>query len=378
MRNDSTIAPLSSTFARVGWLFYVLLIVYASWYPFSGWQDIGISPFAYVMAPMPQYWTKFDVLTNIAGYLPLGTLGVFALYPRARGLLAFVLVVVFGVLLAGTMEAVQIFLPSRVPSNLDLISNAIGVFLGAIAGVLLTQALMVNSRTQLTRRRWFANHAGGVLIMVALWPVAQIYPQGYLFGHGQLTPILSDWISRFSAVPIDLGDIVRRGEQLTVEQYWLSEAIITACGLTGALLALLSVLRERAPKKLLVVVMFASAVTARSLATALQFSPENAFAWLTPGAQGGLLLGMVMLSGLVFAPAVAQRRVAVMTLCMSLVVVNLAPANPYFVATLQTWVQGKFLNFNGAAQFLALAWPFFMLGFLLRRVRPAAHRAEQE
>ena len=59
---------------------------------------------------------------------------------------------------------------------------------------------------------------------------------------------------------------------------------------------------------------------------------------------------MVMLSGLIFAPPVAQRRVAALTLFMSLVVVNLAPANPYFVATLQTWVQGKFLNFNGAAQ----------------------------
>jgi hypothetical protein len=34
------------------------------------------------------------------------------------------------------------------------------------------------------------------------------------------------------------------------------------------------------------------------------------------------------------------------------------------VATLQTWVQGKFLNFNGAAQFLSLLWPFFAVWFL--------------
>jgi hypothetical protein len=45
--------------------------------------------------------------------------------------------------------------------------------------------------------------------------------------------------------------------------------------------------------------------------------------------------------------------------------VNTIPANPYFVSTLQGWVQGKFLNFNGAAQFLSLLWPFFTLWFLL-------------
>jgi len=31
-------------------------------------------------------------------------------------------------------------------------------------------------------------------------------------------------------------------------------------------------------------------------------------------------------------------------------------------------VQGKFLNFNGAAQFLSLAWPFFTLWFLFHPV----------
>jgi hypothetical protein len=46
-------------------------------------------------------------------------------------------------------------------------------------------------------------------------------------------------------------------------------------------------------------------------------------------------------------------------------IVNTTPLNPYFLSTLQGWVQGKFLNFNGAAQFLAVMWPFFALWFLL-------------
>src|SRR6478752_632929 len=42
----------------------VCLIVYASLYPFSDWRDQGISPFRFLTAPLPQYWTGFDVGAN--------------------------------------------------------------------------------------------------------------------------------------------------------------------------------------------------------------------------------------------------------------------------------------------------------------------------
>ena len=48
----------------------------------------------------------------------------------------------------------------------------------------------------------------------------------------------------------------------------------------------------------------------RALATALLFAPQNAFVWITPGAQGGFLIGLLMLGGLAFAPPPAQRRLA--------------------------------------------------------------------
>jgi hypothetical protein len=61
-------------------------------------------------------------------------------------------------------------------------------------------------------------------------------------------------------------------------------------------------------------------------------------------------------------------------LAIGLVVVNLMPSNPYFMAPLQSWVQGKFLNFNGAAQFLSVMWPFFAFWFLLH----PAHRVKRK
>jgi VanZ family protein len=363
-----------SASARVGLLMYLLLIVYASWYPFSGWQDIGIGPFAYLSTPLPHYWTWFDVLTNVVGYAPFGMLAVFALYPHMRGLPAWLLASLSGVLLSGLIEAAQTFLPSRIPSNLDLLANGAGAAVGALAGVLLSRAFLEESRLLHLRRDWFSREAGRGLIVVALWPLAQIYPQGYLFGLGQVMPIVSDWLGTWLGSPVDIGAMFRHSKELTVEQYWLSEALISASGMAGAVLTLLCVTNHRAPKLALVILLFAAGLTAKSLASALHFSPDNAFAWLTPGAEGGLLCGIVMISGLIFAPPRAQRRVAALTLAICLAVVNVAPPNPYFESTLQDWIQGRFLNFNGAAQFLSLLWPFLTLWFLLHPV----HRRRQQ
>ena len=90
-----------SVLARQALVLYAALIVYGSWYPFSGWRSLGLAPFAYLFDPMPQYLTAFDVVTNVLGYMPLGALVVLAVYPRWRGTLAVALAFVLGGLLGG-------------------------------------------------------------------------------------------------------------------------------------------------------------------------------------------------------------------------------------------------------------------------------------
>lgn len=367
----------ASVFARVALLVYVLLIVYASWYPFSGWRVSGLSPLAFVTAPLPHYWTGFDLITNVIAYIPLGVLIVFAVFPLMRGWAAILLAILGGILLSGAMEAVQTYLPSRVSSNLDLLTNTSGVCMGALFAPMMTPYFLEDSRLLQVRQRWFTQEASRGFLVLALWPLAQIYPQSYLFGHGQLLPLFSQWLSGLLSMPLDLSAFLRRSADFTAEQYWLSEAVISACGLSAAVLCLLCVLRSRAPRWLLLPLFIGTALATKSLTSALLFGPENAFGWLTPGAEGGLLLGVVMLTGLVAARRVAQRRVAVLMLAICLLALNAAPANPYFIATMQGWTQGKFLNFNGAAQFLSLLWPFLALWFLLHRTHRASHAARQ-
>ena len=94
------------------------------------------------------------------------------------------------------------------------------------------------------------------------------------------------------------------------------------------------------------------------------------------GRKSTLVWSLMLMGGstmaIAFLPTYAQAGwIAPLLLCVLLL--NMLPSNPYFLSTLQEWVQGKFLNFNGAAQFLSLAWPVFALWFLLH----PAHRTPE-
>ena len=149
----------ASPVARAALLAYLLLIVYASWFPFSGWRSSGLSPFAFINLQPQRYWTGFDVMVNVVGYMPLGVLMVLSLHPLVRRAWAVLVASVGGILVSGTMEVVQNFLPSRVPSNLDLLTNSVGCMAGAVLGLLFAlpprrrpQSRQIHPRCQRLRR----------------------------------------------------------------------------------------------------------------------------------------------------------------------------------------------------------------------------------
>jgi VanZ family protein len=369
----------ASASVRVALVFYAMLVIYASCFPFSGWHDNGLLPWSYLGEPMPHYWTGFDLAVNVIGYVPLGALAVLAMYPRLRGTQAVAAASMAGIALALLLESVQSYLPSRVPSNLDLLTNGSGMLIGALVGEAMRSPVLEQSRLRELRRAWFSEQASRGLIVVALWPLAQIFPQPYLFGHGQLLGTVSRWVSAWLEAPIDLSQWLWTELGSGMEHYFPAEVIVTACGMTGAVLSLLCQTRRHAPKTLLAITLLMAALGVKTLAHALLFDPDDALGWLTPSASSGLLIGIVMLAGLSFAPPLAQRRAAIFALALGLGVMNIMPANPYFMSTLQEWVQGRFLNFNGAAHFLSLTWPLFALWFLThssQRSTPQSARHE--
>jgi VanZ family protein len=370
----------ASPFSRSCLVAYLVLIVYASWYPFSGWQINNLAAISDVVKQWPRYWSIFDVAMNIVGYIPLGLLIVFALYPRFQRAWAIVFATALGILISMSMEGVQYFLPHRVTSILDLITNASGTLVGAIIGTLLSSAILEKGRLGLLRKHWLHQESSRELLVLSLWPLAQIFPQAYLFGLGQMLPIFSSWLDEFLDIDIDLSAFLLHGLELEAEEFLLSETFITACGCTGAILICLFLLNRHAPKFWLACILLLAALISKALASAILFRPELAFAWMTPGAKAGLLISIIMLYGFSFAPAKVQRRLAILMLLISLALSNLIPSNPYFVISMQNEVQGKFLNFYGAAQFLSIVWPLVALWYLFnnsRRVSTPAMSEEQ-
>ena len=121
---------MQRSFARRSWLVgylaaaYTLLVAYASLYPFSPWRRLASSPFAFLFEPWPRYYTAADVALNVLGYLPLGLLVALAAMAWTTPRWAALIAALAGTLLSLSMETLQSFLPPRVPSNLDLLSNA--------------------------------------------------------------------------------------------------------------------------------------------------------------------------------------------------------------------------------------------------------------
>lgn len=345
------IDPRPSPLARYLLLAYVLLIVYGSLYPFSGWRDQGVSPFAYLSERLPRYITAFDVVTNLIAYMPLGFFALLALHPHPRGKRAFAAASLASCALSLAMEALQTYLPSRYSSNLDLATNSLGAIIGAGLALGFGVGLLGRGRMHALRHRWV--HDGHQydlgLVLLGLWLFTQLNPGTLLFGNGDLRGLFED----VPAVLHPAGVFIRM------------EAAVSASNLIATGLFLSCLTRDERPRRGLLLALFAGALALKTVAVGELFKAHTVFAWLTPGALLGLVAGVLVLALTLALPRAARMALAGMLLMAATALVNLAPENPYFADALQHWPQGYFLNFNGVTHVVSILWPFAALFYLM-------------
>jgi hypothetical protein len=129
---------------------------------------------------------------------------------------------------------------------------------------------------------------------------------------------------------------------------------------------LLSVLvRPGERARLLLLVVVAGALAVKVAAFAMLMRAHDVLAWLTPGAQHGLALGLLAALAAMALPRVMRLALAAVLLMAAAVLVNLAPPNPYLAASLKLWQQGHFLHFNGLTRLVSALWAFVALGYLI-------------
>ena len=143
-----------------------------------------------------------------------------------------------------------------------------------------------------------------------------------------------------------------------------TEAVIAAANLVAVALLFSSLTAPGRPVRAMLVALVVAALAVKAMAFTAMMQSE-AFAWLTPGAQAGLVAGLAFAFGAVALPRTARLVFAAVLVMAATVLVNLAPANPYLSATLKVWQQGTFLNFNGVTRLASTLWPFAALGYLI-------------
>jgi VanZ family protein len=354
---QSTGRRARSPLARTSLIVYAVLLIYGSLSPWSGWRSLGADPFAFLGAPWPAYVTGFDLALNVLAYVPLGLLLALALHPQPRGLPAILAAIAAATCLSVLIETVQNYLPARIASNLDVLTNVAGAALGAVAATALAPALIDGRRLQQARRQWFRPHCAALLLLAGLWPLAQIHPGPMLFGNGELgRGLVSALLAVFDrTLPVfDAG------------RFAAAEVLVTACGMLAAGAALTAAMKQRAPRLRILLVLLGAALATKAITYGHEFGPERAFAWLTPGAVAGLAVGWLAVTATATTASVRSAEALATAAAVLLVVaVNVVPPNPYHAHWLAAWQPGRLRDVAAASDWLAQAWPYALLVALL-------------
>jgi cell division protein FtsW (lipid II flippase) len=100
------------------------------------------------------------------------------------------------------------------------------------------------------------------------------------------------------------------------------------------------------------------------------------WSWLDGTTTAGLALALAL------AMALARLRwrwaavLVCVLLCCHVALLNQAPGSPYFAQTLQSWEQGRFVRFNGLAEWLGWLWPYAAIALALGRIRLASSESK--
>jgi VanZ family protein len=347
--------PPRSLFPHYLALLYGFAIVYASLQPFANWMAPLPGTTFFLLAPWPPRWTRFDVVVNAAAYAPLGFF--VALAPQRRSLLARLAAAVgTGAALSFALETIQMFLPSRDASTLDLIANIAGTTVGAAGGIAIARSAHIARAVAGFRDHWFLPGKVGDLglALLVIWLAAQVNPGIPLFATTFDVDIPLD--PAHAAAPTASPDLVAM----------LVAGATSTFHLLGVGLFVALLLRQRRYVGGAVLTLVSTALLVKVIAAAVLLKPAAWGHWLAPGVSDGVAAGALLLLFTIWLPRPVQVALAAIALLSSVLAPLLTPDVLFARAPLSVfnWSYGQLLNFNGLTHAVLLIWPFAASAFL--------------
>jgi VanZ family protein len=324
---------------------YTLLIVHASLNPFTGWRLPEAGALAF-LGVWPRYLTAFDIVVNVAAYVPFGILVGLALARRWRHPELLLAVTAAGAMLSLSLEALQSLLPGRFASIVDLMANAAGAALGALLAPWLGHPLLKRQVIALRHALFLQGRlVDWGLALLGLWLLAQTSPA---------LPLMASW----------------------APQVWLSPApqpfsfpqMLSVMLNTFAASAMIGILLQPARRAWLWVLAFMTLVcTVKWIAAQWLVKPALALDWASREAMVGSGYGLVLAALAGLARLRVQVAAAVLALALGLILAWTAHpqvASPAVALAAFSWRGGHLLTFTGLTHAVAGVWPWLALGYL--------------
>jgi len=334
---------------------YALFIAYVSLSPFSGWREQGLEFADVLRMPLRLTFTPFDAIVNVLAYIPFGLLAGLALRARFAAVVSVLAAAALGVGLSAGMEYLQMYLPARTSSNVDVLTNSAGALTGALLAASITSWTWFFAR--LTRWRSGLFHHGKEmdfgLALLVLWVFGQINPSLPMLGN----VFIAEAAHQPFAVPLP--------DPFSV---WESAAVMLNLLMLGALL--LTLLRSPHRVATTLMVVLGGVALIKFIAAAVLLKSWALLLWINGEAMLGMLLGMTLLLVVLWLPRSAVIGFGAVAALSYFIVVNFVVDGntPAAAMSIYHWHYGHLLNYNGLAQTLTMILPLLLL-FHLWRIR---------
>jgi VanZ family protein len=332
---------------------YTLFIVYASLSPFSGWRGQGLDFIDVLRAPFQLTYTAFDAVINLLSYLPFGLLVGLTLRARFGALTSIIIALCSGVILSASMEYLQMYLPTRTSSNMDLLTNSAGTLIGAFMA--MSMASWTGLFLRLTRWRGYLFHQGKEmdfgLALLALWMFGQVNPSLPMLGNVFISGVEHKPFATLPAATFD---------------GWETGAVSLNLLMLGTLVLTLL----RAPRNIVTVLLAILSMVAlvKFIAAALLLKSWALLLWINSEAVFGMLLGILLLFAALWLPRSAALAFGAAAAFIYFGIVNFVfdDNSPSAAMSIYHWHYGHLLNYNGLAQTITLVFPLLLIIHLWR------------